>query len=83
MPEDFASRLKHIRIQGQELAENTKEMLNMIYPALWLLDRYHHPFFVVYTNTLPGKVVYEDEYQVAVEVSGEINITPIPKHWDV
>ena len=83
MPEDFASRLKHIRIQGQELAENTKEMLNMIYPALWLLDRYHHPFFFVYTNTLPGKVVYEDEYQVAVEVSGEINITPIPKHWDV
>lgn len=62
-------------------AENTKEMLNMIYPALWLLDRYHHPYFVVYTNTLPGEIVYEDQYQVAVAVSGTLDITPVPKSW--
>lgn len=62
-------------------AENSEEMLKMIYPALWLLDRYNHPYYVVYTNSLPGKIVYEDEYQVAVEVSGTIDIKPIPESW--
>ena len=61
--------------------ENSDEMLKMIYPALWLLDRYNHPYYVVYTNSLPGKIVYEDEYQVAVEVSGTIDIKPIPQSW--
>lgn len=140
MAKDFISRFKYVRIQGQELAENTmfatgvfsmcwdlvrndvmdeedaslfkeiddwfaqvlpfppqcknqervicffkadnsEEMLKMIYPALWLLDRYHHPFYVVYTNTLPGEIVYEDQYQVCVKVSGKIDIKPIPKSW--
>lgn len=62
-------------------AENTEEMLHMIYPALWLLDKYHHPYFVVYTNTLPGNIVYEDEYQVVVEVTPEIDVKPVPKSW--
>ena len=61
--------------------ENSKEMLNMIQPAMWLLERYNHPFYLVYTNTLPGKVVYEDKYQVAVEVSGKLDVRPIQKSW--
>jgi len=32
-----------------------------------MLDKYHHPYDVVYTNYV-GKIVYEDEYQVAVSV---------------
>lgn len=52
--------------------ENSREMLHLIKPALWLLDRYHHPYYVIYTND-PGEIVYEDQYQVAVKV----NLTPI------
>lgn len=62
-------------------AENANEMVKMIYPALWLLDKYNHPYYIVYTNSLPGKIVYEDEYQVAVEVSGKLDIKPIPESW--
>lgn len=51
--------------------ENTKEMMKLIRPALWLLERYHHPFYVVYTND-PGEIVYEDQYQVAVKVDEPI-----------
>ena len=36
--------------------ENSEEMLKMIRPAMWLLERYNHPYFVVYTNT-PGEIV--------------------------
>ena len=61
--------------------ENSQEMLNMILPALWLLERYNHPFYLVYTNSLPGEIVYEDQYQVAVKVSGKLDIRPIPKSW--
>ena len=61
--------------------ENSKEMLNMIIPAMWLLERYHHPFYLVYTNTLPGEIVYEDQFQVAVKVTGELDIRPIQKSW--
>ena len=61
--------------------ENSKEMLNMIIPAMWLLERYNHPFYLVYTNTLPGEIVYEDQFQVAVKVTGELDIRPIQKGW--
>lgn len=61
--------------------ENSKEMLNMILPALWLLERYNHPYYLVYTNTLPGEIVYEDQYQVAVQVSGTLDIKPLQKNW--
>ena len=53
--------------------ENADEMLKMIRPALWLLDKYHHPYYLVYTNT-PGEIVYEDQYQIVVKVSGELTI---------
>lgn len=61
--------------------ENSEEMLNMILPAMWLLERYNHPFYLVYTNTLPGEIVYEDKYQVAVKVSGKLDIRPLQKSW--
>ena len=61
--------------------ENSKEMLNMIIPAMWLLERYNHPFYLVYTNTLPGEIVYEDQFQVAVKVTGKLDIRPIQKGW--
>ena len=30
--------------------ENSEMMLKMINPLLWLLERYNHPYYVVYTN---------------------------------
>ena len=60
--------------------ENSEEMMKMIRPALWLLERYNHPFYLVYTNT-PGEIVYEDQYQVAVKVSGTLQIDPVQENW--
>ena len=47
--------------------ESTKEMLKHIEPAMALLDKYSHPYDVVYTNFV-GNIVYEDEFQVAVQL---------------
>ncbi len=47
--------------------ENSDLMMKMMGPAMWLLERYDCPFYVVYTNS-PGEIVYEDDYQVAVKV---------------
>lgn len=60
--------------------ENTEEMMRMIRPALWLLEKYNHPYFLVYTNT-PGEIVYEDQYQVAVKVTGNLQIEPVQPSW--
>lgn len=60
--------------------ENTEEMMKMIRPALWLLEKYNHPYFLVYTNT-PGEIVYEDQYQVAVKVPGYLKIEKIQESW--
>ncbi len=60
--------------------ENSEEMLKMIRPALWLLDRYNHPYYLVYTNS-PGEIVYEDKYQVAVKVPGTLQIDPVQESW--
>ncbi len=43
----------------------TAHMRNMLQPLLDMLDRNHEPYDVVYTN-FPGKIVYEDTWQVAV-----------------
>lgn len=48
-------------------AENAGQMLKMITPALWLLERYECPFDIVFTNS-PGEILYEDDYQIAVRV---------------
>ena len=60
--------------------ENTEEMMKMIRPALWLLEKYNHPYFLVYTNT-PGEIVYEDKYQVVVKVSGSLQIEDVKPSW--
>ena len=60
--------------------DNSEEMMKMIRPALWLLDKYHHPYYLVYTNT-PGEIVYEDQYQVAVKVPGVLQIDRLQKSW--
>lgn len=58
---------------------NAELMLKMITPVMWLLDRCHHPFYVVYTND-PGEIVYEDEYQVAVKIP-ETVVTEFHHDW--
>ena len=60
--------------------ENSEEMMKMIRPALWLLERYNHPYYLVYTNT-PGEIVYEDKYQVAVKVPGNLKIEELQESW--
>lgn len=47
--------------------ETSGEMLNKLKPAFDLLDKYNHPYDVVYTNYV-GDIVYEDQWQVAVSV---------------
>ena len=60
--------------------ENTEEMMKMIRPALWLLERYNHPYFLVYTNT-PGEIVYEDQFQVAAKTDGVLQIDEVQPSW--
>ena len=44
-----------------------EHMVKKIEPAIALLDKYNHPYDVVYTNFV-GKIVYEDDWQIAVAV---------------
>ena len=60
--------------------ENAEEMLKMIRPAMWLLERYNHPYYVVYTNT-PGEIVYEDKYQIAAKADGVLQIDELQPSW--
>ena len=61
--------------------ENSEEMMKMIRPACWLLEKYNHPYFLVYTNTPPGEIVYEDQYQIVVKVSGKLQIEDLQPSW--
>lgn len=61
--------------------ENADEMMNMAGPLMWLLEKYHHPFYVVYTNTPGEEIVYEDQYQIVVRVTGELEIADVPESW--
>jgi hypothetical protein len=60
--------------------ENAEEMLKMIRPAMWLLERYNHAYYVVYTNT-PGEIVYEDKYQIAAKADGVLQIDELQPSW--
>lgn len=60
--------------------ENSKEMMKLITPAMWLLEKYNHPFYVVYTN-FPGEIVYEDQFQVAVKVDDEVVVQKLQESW--
>lgn len=44
-----------------------EHMIRKLEPAVRLLDKYHKPYDVVYTN-FAGTPVYEDEWQIAVSV---------------
>ena len=57
--------------------ENSEEMIKMIRPALWLLERYGVPYYLVYTNT-PGEIVYEDKYQIVTKTDGYLRIDDAP-----
>ncbi len=54
--------------------------MKMIRPALWLLERYDQPYYLVYTNS-PGEIVYEDQYQIASRVDGYLQIDDPPASW--
>ena len=60
--------------------ENTEMMMKMVQPLLWLLERYEHPYYVVYTN-FPGEIVYEDEYQIVVKVDENVVIEDVQASW--
>ncbi len=60
--------------------ENSEEMMKMIRPALWLLERYHQPYFLVYTNS-PGEIVYEDQYQIVTKTDGYLMIDDPQPSW--
>ncbi len=60
--------------------ENSEMMMKMINPLLWLLERYKHPYYVVYTN-FPGEIVYEDEYQIVVKVDENVVIEDVQANW--
>ena len=60
--------------------ENVDEMMKMIRPALWLLDRYEHPYYLVYTNS-PGEIVYEDQYQIAARADAFLQIDELQPSW--
>ena len=60
--------------------ENTDMMMKMIQPLLWLLERYNHAYYVVYTN-FPGEIVYEDDYQVVVKVDENIVVEDVQANW--
>ena len=60
--------------------ENTEMIMKMIKPLLWLLERYDHPYYVVYTN-FPGEIVYEDDFQVVVKVDENIVIEDVQASW--
>ena len=55
-------------------------MMKMIAPLMWLLEKYEHPYYVVYTN-FPGEIVYEDEYQVVVKVDENVVIEDLQDNW--
>ena len=60
--------------------ENSEEMMKMINPVMWLLEKYDHPYYVVYTN-FPGEIVYEDQYQVCCRTDGRLIIEPVQPSW--
>ena len=47
--------------------ESTLEMIEKLTPTIRLLDKYQKPYDVIYTNFV-GTIVYEDNWQIAVQV---------------
>ena len=57
----------HEKVSTFFKTESTSEMMRMIGPAIRLLDKYGHPYDIVYTNHV-GTIIYEDTWQIAVRV---------------
>lgn len=47
-------------------AKTSKHMIEKLLPLMDLLDKYDRPHDIIFTD-YPGKIVYEDEYQVGAE----------------
>ncbi len=58
---------KHEKVITFFKCESTSDMVERLMPAIALLDKYQKPYDVVYTNFV-GTIVYEDNWQVAVQV---------------
>ena len=54
--------------------------MKMITPAMWLLEKYKHPFYVIYTN-FPGEIVYEDKYQVVCKIDNTQEVKDFHMKW--
>ena len=63
-PEPCKNGEKVITFFKTEITELMQEKIKL---AMELLDKYNHPYDVVYTNFV-GAIVYEDEWQVAVRI---------------
>ena len=61
--------------------ENYDEMMKMMGPLMWLLEKYKHPYYLVYTNQPGDEIVYEDQYQIVVKVPGELEIAEMQESW--
>ena len=59
---------------------DTDIMMRMMKPVFWLLERYNHPYYVVYTN-FPGEIIYEDQYQIVCKSDGKLVIEGVPESW--
>lgn len=57
----------HVQVVTFFKCESTSEMIEKLKPAIALLDKHQKPYDVVYTNFV-GTIVYEDDWQVAVQV---------------
>ena len=58
---------EHQRVICFFKTENADEMMRFMKPLLWLLERYNHPYDIIYTN-FPGNIIYEDDYQIVVTI---------------
>ena len=47
---------------------NTKHMIEKLEPAMRLLEKYNHPYDVVYTNFV-NNIIYEDDFQIVEKFS--------------
>ena len=63
-------------------------MIEKLRPLMDILEKYSYPFDMVYTN-FPGRIVYEDEWQIAVlddDTSGciaELSASHLPLYAEV
>ena len=60
--------------------ENAEIMMKMMKPVMWLLEKYNHPYYLVFTN-FPGEIVYEDKYQVCCKADGHIVVEALQESW--